>query len=119
MLNEKKDETELTKHNEWFISNIKKFLSKIDKTDNTKFLTDFIQYYSKISESLSNTKAYNIRYKVIFYFEQWINDQKINLPKRLNIYAEKAIVEKVETEECNKNFKVLFKLLKEKDYFEK
>ena len=94
-------------------------MNKIDKTDNGRFFNEFILYYQKISDYLTNTKSYNIRYKAIFFFEQWINDEKISLPRRLNIYAEEAILKKNTTDDYENNFKVLFKLLKEKDYFER
>lgn len=129
LLREKGEEEEINKHNEWFINRVKSRLESMSRTDNSQFLEEFVQYYQTISQILAPTKSLSIRYKSIFFFEQWINQEKVNLPKRLNIYAEEIILkqgtrEASEAGQIEGNgsifiFQTLFKLLKEKEFFEK
>ena len=58
------------------------------------FLEKFIDFYEKVSQCLSATKKFNIKYKAIFFFEQWINGEKMNLSKRINFYIEEMLNKK-------------------------
>lgn len=57
-------------------------------------------------------KGFNLGYKLTFFFEHWINEEKICLPKRLNIYFEELILKSETGNEDLNNFSILFKFLK-------
>lgn len=91
---------------------MKKNLQKIDRANNTQFLKEFVKEYLFISTCLSGVKSFNIGYKVTFFFEHWINGEKICLPKRLSIYFEDLILKNETNKEDLENFTILFKFLK-------
>ena len=98
---------------------IKDKLTKIPMAKNKEFLEQFIAIYQKISSSLTNLKKFNLRYKAVFFFEDWINEEKIQFPRRLCMYLEEHVVRGLDGAQCMRNFRELFKFLKEKDMFEK
>ena len=66
----------------------------IPKAHNQEFLELFIKIYKKIFDYLQGTvKEFNITYKVKFIFEEWINDERINIPNRLNHYIDGSLQE--------------------------
>ena len=66
-------------------------VSEFDKNNNKKFLEDIVAFYEEIGTYfLVGTSKFNIKYKAIFFYEQWINEEKISLPKRMNYYIEET-----------------------------
>ena len=74
MLTEKGEEGEIQEDNGWFVEKIRIVVSEFDTNDNEQFLSNFVEFYEKVSSNLIATKKFNIKYKAIFFFEQWIND---------------------------------------------
>jgi hypothetical protein len=77
---------EVEGHIQWFMRTLEKQLDAIPTEDNTIFLRAFCELYARVAVLLKGTQSkFEINYRSIFTFEEWINHEKFNIPLRLNV----------------------------------
>lgn len=80
---------EVEGHIQWFMGALERRLNQIPVDNNTQFIDSFCDLYNKVSELLKGTQSkFEINYRSVFAFEEWINNEKFNIPLRLNVYID-------------------------------
>lgn len=68
---------------------LEKRLDKISTEVNSGFIDAFCELYERVGVLLKKTQSkFEINYRSIFTFEEWINNEKFNIPLRLNLYVD-------------------------------
>ena len=68
---------------------LEKRLDKISTEVNIEFIDAFCALYEKVGVLLKKTQSrFEINYRSIFTFEEWINHERFNIPLRLNLYID-------------------------------
>lgn len=112
--------TDIEKHADWYNQQIKQTLSLIPLENNTQFLTQLCTFYNQITSLLSTTyNKFDIHYRSRFAFEEWVNSERLQMPLRLNEYVGEYCLGKVHGEGVLDMIGVVFRLMKEKNVFEK
>jgi hypothetical protein len=98
---------------------IERRLNALSTADNGLFLEVFCELFGKVAGLLENTQGkFDINYRSVFAFEEWINNEKFNLPLRLNLLLDHHLTASTP---LPPNFAahalLLFRLVKEKALF--
>ena len=76
-------------HIQWFMRILEKKLNLIPTEDNNVFITDFCSLYEEVAVLLKGTQSkFEINYRSVFTFEEWINNERFNIPLRLNLFID-------------------------------
>lgn len=112
-------------HIQWYMVIIEKQLNKLSLTDNEVFIGEFSIFFEKVMDILRSTQnKFDINYRSVFAFEEWVNIEKFNIPFRLNHYIHETFISLPQKKE---NFSMdlfishctlIFRLMKEKNVFE-
>jgi hypothetical protein len=80
---------EVEGHIQWFMTAIERRLNLLPLADNSEFLRVFCELYERVAVLLQSTQSkFDINYRSIFTFEEWINNEKFNIPLRLNLFMD-------------------------------
>lgn len=108
-------------HIEWFMQVLEKKLNQIPTADNSKFIWGFWSLYERVARILKGTQSrFEINYRSIFTFEEWLNNEKFNLPLRLNLFIDHHLTNpaSLTDQQFAQQVALLFKLVKEKNILE-
>jgi len=68
---------------------LEKKLNLIPTDDNNIFIQNFCALYEEITALLKSSQSkFEINYRSVFTFEEWINNEKFNIPLRLNLFID-------------------------------
>jgi hypothetical protein len=109
---------EVEGHITWFMGRIEARLNALPVAENAVFLTAFCTLYHRVAALLKETQGkFEINYRAVFTFEEWINNEKFNVPLRLNLLLDGHLRSGKQAEDVISSVILVFKLVKEKTLF--